>query len=89
MFHQHFNVAAHPSRYLALQIGTVRHPLLEMKRQIWDVGVDKNVREGGAQIEYADQDPRIHAEWLAEIARNGVTSRMGTFIDESRFKVQG
>ena len=84
MFHQHFNVADHPARYLALQIGTVRYPLLEMKRQIWDVGVDKNVREGGAQIEYEDQDPRVHRMWLDEIARNAVTSRMGRFIDEVR-----
>jgi len=84
MFHQHFNVAAHPSRYLALQIGTVRYPLMKMKRDIWDVGVDKSVRQGGAQVEYEDQDPRIHAMWLEEIARNGVASGMGGFVDESR-----
>ncbi len=85
MFHQHFNIANHPSRYLALQIGTVRYPLLQMKREIWDVGVDKDVKQGGAQIEYGDQDPRVHAMWLAEIARHGVTSRMGQFIDETPF----
>jgi len=84
-FHQHFNVADHPSRYLALQIGTVRYPLLSMKREIWDVGVDKDVKQGGAQVEYEDQDPRVHAIWLEEIARNGVQSRMGAFIDETRF----
>lgn len=85
MFHQHFNVADHPSRYLALQIGTVRYPLLKMKREIWDVGVDKDVKEGGAQVEYEDQDPRVHQIWLDEIARHGVSSRMGPFIDETRF----
>jgi hypothetical protein len=85
MFHQHFNISNHPSRYLALQIGTVRYPLLKMKREIWDVGVDKDVREGGAQIEYHDQDPRIHALWLKEIAGNGVASKMGKFIDETPF----
>jgi cupin superfamily acireductone dioxygenase involved in methionine salvage len=85
MFHQHFNVANHPSRYLALQIGTVRYPLLQMKRDIWDVGVDKDVKDGGAQVEYPDQDPRIHQLWLDEIAKNGVDSKMGKFIDESRF----
>lgn len=86
MFHQHFNVADHPSRYLALQIGTVRYPLMQMKRDIWDVGVDKNVKEGGAQIEYEDQDPRVHRIWLGEIARQNVASRMGAFIDESQFE---
>ena len=85
MFHQHFNVANIPSRYLALQIGTVRHPLLRMKREIWDFGVDRSVKAGGAQMEYEDQDPRIHALWLKEIARNGVTSKMGNYIDESKF----
>jgi mannose-6-phosphate isomerase-like protein (cupin superfamily) len=88
MFHQHFNVANHPSRYLALQIGTVRYPLLRMKREIWDVGVDKDIKEGGAQVEYEDQDPRIHQIWLDEIAKNGVTSGMGKFVDESRFARQ-
>ena len=84
MFHQLFNVSNYPSQYLALQIGTVRYPLPEMKRQIWDVGVDRNVKQGGAQIEYEDQDPRMHAIWLKEIARNAVTSRMGEFIDERK-----
>ena len=41
--------------------------------------------EGGAQVEYEDQDPRIHRIWLGEIAQHGVESRMGPFIDESRF----
>jgi cupin superfamily acireductone dioxygenase involved in methionine salvage len=86
MFHQHFNIADHPSRYLALQIGSVRYPLLKMKREIWDVGVDRSVKQGGAQIEYEDQDPRIHAMWLDEIARNGVSSGMGKFIDETQFR---
>lgn len=63
----------------------MRYPLLKMKRDIWEVGVDKNVKEGGAQVEYEDQDPRIHEMWLKEIATNGVESSMGAFIDESRF----
>jgi len=49
------------------------------------VGVDKDVKQGGAQVEYEDQDMRVHDLWLKEIARNGVESRMGPFIDESKF----
>ena len=56
-----------------------------MKREIWDVGVDKDVKQGGAQVEYEDQDPRVHQIWLNEIASHGVESRMGPYIDESRF----
>jgi hypothetical protein len=32
-----------------------------------------SVKKGGNQIEYADQDPRIHALWLEEMAKNGIT----------------
>ena len=85
MFHQHFNVASVPSRYLALQIGSVRYPLLRMKREIWDFGVDQSIKHGGAQMEYEDQDPRIHELWLKEIAKNGVKSGMGKYIDEAKF----
>jgi hypothetical protein len=66
-------------------MGTIRYPLTEAKRLIWDKGVDLSVKLGGAQVEYEDQDPRIHAIWLKEIAKNGVQSKMGEFIDESKF----
>ncbi len=85
MFHQHFNVASAPSRYLAVQIGSIRYPLLQMKHDIWDKGTDISIKKGGAQIEYEDQDPRIHELWLGEIAKNGVSSRMAEFIDETPY----
>ena len=44
---------------------------------------DVNVRDGGAQIEYEDQDPRIHQIYLRELAANGVGSRMSEYIDEN------
>jgi hypothetical protein len=40
------------------------------------------IQQGGRQIEYEDQDPRIHRKWLAAIARTGVASRMGDVFDE-------
>ena len=86
MFHQHFNISNFPSRYLALQMGTVRYPLTEAKRLIWDKGVDLSVKLGGAQVEYEDQDSRVHGIWLKEIAKHGVESRMSEFIDESKFQ---
>jgi len=61
-------------RYLAIQRGTVRYPLSQAQHEIRDTGVDKSANEGGAQIEYEDQDPRIHPLWPEEIAKNGVTS---------------
>ena len=82
MFHQHFNTGEVPSRYLAVQIGTVRYPLTQAKRDIWAGQVDTSVKDGGAQIEYQDQDPRIHAMWLVEMDRNGIASQMGEIFDE-------
>ncbi len=83
MFHQHFNIAQVPSRYLAVQMGTTRYPLTQAKRAVWDKAVDKDIKQGGIQIEYGDQDPRIHNIWLKEIDKMGVASGMGDFIDEA------
>ena len=82
MFHQHFNAAAHPSRYLAIACGGLRYPLMEEKRRIF-LGMDVDVNKGGAQIEYENQDPRIHKIFLEELAKSGAKSLMGKFIDES------
>lgn len=84
MYHQHYNTAPTPSRYLAVALGSLRYPFTSEKRNLFQ-GVDVSVRDGGRQIEYADQDPRIHAIYLAELARHGVKSQMGNYIDESAF----
>jgi len=85
MYHQHYNTAPHPSRYLAVALGSLRYPFTSEKRDLF-AGVDVNVRDGGRQIEYADQDPRIHRMYLEELDRNGVDSRMGDYIDEGRVR---
>ncbi len=41
------------------------------------------MQEGGRQIEYEDQDPRIHRKFLEEIAKTGVPSQMGDIFDET------
>jgi hypothetical protein len=40
----------------------------------------------GNQIEYENQDPRIHEIFLKNLAQNGVESKMGNIFDESRYK---
>ena len=52
------------------------------KRKI-KLGVDVSYKKGGAQIEYTDQDPRIHRMYLDALAKNGVACRMGEFVDET------
>jgi hypothetical protein len=49
------------------------------------MGMDVNVKHGGCQIEYEDQDPRIHQIFLDELAKYGVGSKMASFIDETKY----
>jgi hypothetical protein len=81
MFHQHFNTSSDPARYLAVAFGSLRYPFTTDKRRAF-LGVDVDVKEGGSQIEYQDQDPRIHALYLAELAKHGVASKMAEFVED-------
>ncbi len=83
MFHQHFNTSPQPARYLAIGFGTKRYPIVHARRVGSEtVRTDVSVKDGGGQIEYEDQDPRIHALWLEELRKTGVPSQMGKFFDE-------
>jgi uncharacterized RmlC-like cupin family protein len=84
MFHQHFNTAPDPARYLAVAFGGLRYPFTTEKRHVF-MGMDVNVKQGGCQIEYEDQDPRIHQTFLDELAKYKVQSKMASFIDETKY----
>ncbi|MGE5538507.1 MAG: hypothetical protein ACM30I_07800 [Gemmatimonas sp.] len=88
MFHQHFDTSPQPARYLAVGFGSKRYPIV-YERRIGSEGrrSDVSIKEGGAQIEYRDQDPRIHAMWLKELRKTGVKSQMGKYFDESAYDV--
>jgi hypothetical protein len=81
-FHQHFVTSNDASRYVATAIGGMRYPLTEAHRRVAlgaqgkKMAVSLSVKEGGDQIEYEDQDPRIHAIWLEEMAKHGIAPRM-------------
>jgi hypothetical protein len=79
MFHQHFNTSPEPARYLAVAFGGLRYPFSDDKRKTF-VGMDVSVKAGGRQVEYEDQDPRIHRIYLEELASSGVESRMGAIL---------
>jgi hypothetical protein len=63
----------------------MRYPLTEANRLSGtnDDGSQGNVatsvKKGGGQIEYEDQDPRIHALWLEEMKKNGVTPQFDKY----------
>ncbi|HKX50178.1 MAG TPA: cupin domain-containing protein [Candidatus Binatia bacterium] len=72
-WHQHFNPGPEPARYLALKPWGFKFKVEELK----DTGED--VKKGGAQIEYEDQNPEIHKIFTAECVRRGAETRMPMF----------
>ena len=89
-FHQHFNASKFPARYLATGVGGLRYPLtMQQRRSLVGVkpgdkgAVSLDIKEGGDQIEYEDQDKRIHPIWLEEMRKSGVTPRMEKYFPES------
>jgi uncharacterized RmlC-like cupin family protein len=83
MFHQHFNTGRQPARYLAVSLGSHRYPVLAQKVK-HKQAPDADVRDGGMQIDYKDQHPRIHEIWRREMAAAGIASRMGKYFAEDR-----
>ena len=90
-FHQHFNTSNFPARYLATGVGGLRYPLTyTQRRSLLGVkpgekgAVSTSIKEGGDQIEYEDQHPRIHALWLDEMRPHGVEPKMETFFPPAR-----
>jgi quercetin dioxygenase-like cupin family protein len=76
--HQHFNKGAEPARYLALRWGSRR---FDMGGAIHaDSEADVSVKEGGAQIEYPDEDRRIHQIFEDELAVSGAKCRMNSMV---------
>ena len=86
-WHQHFNTGTNPARYLATSIGSIRYPLTARKRRSTGtttegakIAVATSAKEGGDQIEYEDQDPRIHPIFIEELRRNGGVPKMDKYF---------
>jgi hypothetical protein len=86
-FHQHFNTGREPARYLATTVGGLRYPMTVQNRRSLlglkpdDKGaVSTSIKEGGDQIEYEDQDPRIQEMWIEATKKNGVDQKMDRFF---------
>jgi hypothetical protein len=71
---------------MAAGIGSIRYPITMSQRNTMFGKNGKkqashlSVKEGGDQIEYEDQDPRVHEMWLEEMRKNGVTPQMDKFV---------
>lgn len=82
MFHQHFNTGPRPARYLACSLGSRRYPFIALRRKSSEGAGSISISQGGRQIEYQDQDPRVHRKWLEALRNTGVPSEMSEIFDE-------
>jgi len=67
-FHQHFNTGDRPARYLALKFSGRRYYI---SPEFAPGKSDVDLKLGGHQIEYGDEDPAIHTTFEAELRANG------------------
>jgi quercetin dioxygenase-like cupin family protein len=86
-FHQHFTMSEGGARYLATAFGSFRYPMTAINKRTFlppkdgeKQGSSRSIKEGGGQIEYEDQDPRIHRMWLDEMKKHNLTSHMGKYF---------
>ena len=77
-FHQHFNSGTTRARYLALRPGDMG--LYKRGRGGGGENADRNIKEGGWQIEYEDEEREIHHIFEKELKSNGATCKMKAFI---------
>jgi hypothetical protein len=67
---------------VACSLGSRRYPFIALRRRSAEGAGAVSVAKGGRQIEYEDQDPRVHRKFLEELSRAGVASQMGDIFDE-------
>ena len=72
-FHEHFNSGPEPARYLALRFTGRR---FKQRGAFQNREADVSLKLGGAQIEYEDEDPKIHQLFETELAAHGAACRM-------------
>lgn len=76
LFHQHFPLGTKPGRQLAFRWDNKKY-----RYGKW-YGMDIDVKHGGGQIEYDDEEPEIRKMYEAELAKEGLKSQM----DESLYR---
>lgn len=70
-FHQHFNTGATPVLFLALGWGS------DKPKSSGKAYFSEDAKEGGDQIEYENENPRIHQEFEVALTKAGINCQMG------------
>jgi quercetin dioxygenase-like cupin family protein len=89
-FHQHFTTSDRSARYLGIgAFGNLRYPITRATRRNYFADkagekqfLSRSTKEGGNQIEYEDQDPRIHRIYLEEMQRQNLPHQMDWFFPD-------
>ncbi len=75
-YHQHFNTGSQPARYLALKY---EGSAIRDSRGVPLAWISQ--REGGHQVDYADEDPMIRKIFEEELAKNGIQEKMSPIYE--------
>jgi mannose-6-phosphate isomerase-like protein (cupin superfamily) len=73
-FHQHFNTGKEEAVYLAIRWWSKKHMMMKAPLP------DKNLKEGGDQIEYQDEDPIVRKMFEEALAKEGIESKMAPYF---------
>ncbi len=76
-YHQHFNTGTNRARYLALRAGDQG---MNSPHAGGGDGADKSIKEGGWQIEYADEEQGIHQIFEKDLKAHGAPCKMKAFV---------
>jgi quercetin dioxygenase-like cupin family protein/oxalate decarboxylase/phosphoglucose isomerase-like protein (cupin superfamily) len=77
-FHQHFNTGDQTVRQLALRLGSHRHKVT-FHEALSGEGTLVSIKEGGALVTYADEDPEISRRFKQELEQLGLEYQMDKF----------
>jgi len=83
-FHQHFNTGTEKARYLAIRAGGAKFGRPWGKDP--NMSQEKSVKEGGDQIEYEDEDPKIREMFEEALKKSGARSGMDAVIAKEKAK---
>ncbi len=74
-FHQHFNTGVEPARHIAFRTGGAKYRI-GLRGSDNTSATVTSIKEGGAMIEYEDEDPQVRRDFEAALREAGVGCEM-------------